>query len=131
MSQENPTHEELDAILQIQMGDYGVEPPVWWPVPTEEKEVLNRALFARWKHLYETEGTVPFPQGRQVIPAEAIEAAFEVSLRQLGLWGKELPGALENARRARITELLEAAAAHMQTCSMRHWVDAPKDDSGW
>lgn len=48
-----------------------------------------------------------------MIPGEAVEAAFEVSLHQLGLWGKELPGALENARRARITELLEAAAPYM------------------
>ena len=61
MSQENPTPEELDVILQIQMGDYGVETPAWWPVPAEEKDALDRALFARWKHLYETEGAVPFP----------------------------------------------------------------------
>lgn len=75
MSQDNPTPEELDAILQLQMGDYGVEPPEWWPVPPEEKDALNRALFARWKRLYETEGAVPFPRGPRVIPTEGVTNA--------------------------------------------------------
>jgi hypothetical protein len=51
MTRENPTPEELDAILQLQNGAYGVEVPDWWPVLPEAKEALDRALFARYKAL--------------------------------------------------------------------------------
>lgn len=48
-----------------------------------------------------------------IIPTRAVEAALEISLRQLGLWGKDLPSDLIEARRAQLTELLTAAAPYM------------------
>lgn len=47
MSRENPTTEEIDAILQQLHGSYGIELPSWWPVPPEATEALGRALDAR------------------------------------------------------------------------------------
>lgn len=46
---ENPTADELDAILQLQNGDYGVEAPEWWPVLPEAKEALDHALYEHYK----------------------------------------------------------------------------------
>lgn len=51
MTQENPTPEELDAILQLQNGDYGIEVPEWWPVLPEAKEALDRSLYAHYKRV--------------------------------------------------------------------------------
>lgn len=63
-----------------------------------------------------------------VIPAEAVEAALEISLRQLGLWGKDLPRDLIEARRAQLTELLEAAAPHMLASV---WDEAIEAHNAW
>jgi hypothetical protein len=49
VSQENPAPHELDAILQLQNGSYGVEVPDWWPVPPEAKPALDRALYEHYK----------------------------------------------------------------------------------
>lgn len=53
MSQNNPTPAELDAILQLQNGAYGVEPPEWWPVSSEDKPALDRTLYAHYKTTHE------------------------------------------------------------------------------
>lgn len=50
MSQDNPTPEELDSILQLQNGSYGVEPPDWWPVLPAAKPALYQALYEHYKH---------------------------------------------------------------------------------
>lgn len=59
-----------------------------------------------------------------MIPDAAVEAAMEMSLRKLGLWGKKLPEGLTDARRDSLRELLEAAAPHMMAApecdSCRH-----------
>lgn len=50
---------------------------------------------------------------KNVISDEAVEAALVLSLRQLGLWGRNLPDDLVRARRDSVRELLEAAAPYM------------------
>jgi hypothetical protein len=49
VSRKNQTPDELDAILQLQNGDYGVEVPDWWPVLPEHKAALDRALYEHYK----------------------------------------------------------------------------------
>lgn len=49
MSQYNPSPDELDAILQLQNGDYSIEAPEWWPVTIEQKPALDLALYKRYK----------------------------------------------------------------------------------
>ena len=51
MSQENPAPDELDAILSLQYGDFGVEVPDWWPVPPEDKPALDKVLYEHWKRV--------------------------------------------------------------------------------
>ena len=72
-----------------------------------------------------------------MIPDEAVEAALNVSLRQLGLAGKTLPAGLLEARRTALADILEAAAPHLMAVVVEEfgifrrgggWHDAPMEN---